>query len=154
MKVPHTPRQTAQTSLWAQKVAKENAKESERRMPSQKAVKLHIYLIAHCQDFIRPMKGAIHQQGWSLPGSILKASLAESCTSYSCSQRSGAHITIKGRRLQNDHSSQTLEGSGKQVLPCRSELVFFQLLYLIFIHTGNGARYLVTTFIGTQLLPL
>jgi len=31
---------------------------------------------------------------------------------------------------------------------------FFQLLYLIFIHTGNGARYLVTTFIGTQLLSL
>lgn len=60
-----------------------------------------------------------------MPGSIFKASLAGSCTSYAWSRRSSSHTTIKGRWLQNDHSSQALEGAGRQALSCRSELDLF-----------------------------
>jgi len=61
-----TAPKTAHTSLWAQKVDKEKPNLSECRMPSPKAVKLSIYLIAHCQGFILHMKGTISKGGLSL----------------------------------------------------------------------------------------
>lgn len=60
-----------------------------------KSSQASIYLIAHCQDYAADE--GHHQQGWSQLGSVFKASLAESCTSYGCSQRSRPHTTIKGR---------------------------------------------------------